>query len=251
MNPALLLLVLQAAAPAEAPRHWRGEIGFGADFHSSDLRSTWSATRAALGYRWARGGVNADFTRSVRFDERDGTIGIEAYLPAGRRTSFYLRTGFTPDAAVLPDLDATFEVAHAFPRGWEGSLRYRRMEYPTESVNIYTGGAGLWRQRWYFRLLGSVVSHAGTTGYSLALGARRYFDPRRPESTLDLFASGGREVVTLGPLVPPDLRLTTTMGARWQRPLTRRTGFSLILSRDTEEEAPGRIGVGVGAYHTW
>jgi YaiO family outer membrane protein len=251
MSPALLLLVLQAATPADTFRHWRGELGAGADFHSTDARSTWTTARAGLGYRWARGGVNAELIRTDRFDQVDQTVGLEAYLPAGRRTALWLRAGVTPDAEVVPDLDLTVEATRAIAQGWEGSLRYRRMEYPTEAVNVFTGGAGLWRGQWYLRLQGSYVPRAEKTGFGVAFAARRYLDPRRIESTLDLFADVGREVVTLAPPQAPDLRLTTTIGGRWQRPLSRRAGLSFLLYRSTEEEAPDRIGTGLMGYLTW
>jgi YaiO family outer membrane protein len=251
MSPALLLLVLQAAAPADTFRHWRGELGVGADFHSTDARSTWTTARAGLGYRWSRGGVNADLIRTHRFDETDQTIGVEAYLPAGRRAALYLRGSFTPDALVVADLDLTIEATRALGAGWEGTLRYRRMEYPTEAVNVFTGGAGRYVKQWYLRFNASFVPREGQTGWATALAARHYFDPRRPESTLDLFADVGREVVTLAPPQAPDLRLTTTIGGRWQRPLSRRAGVSLLLYRSTEEAAPDRIGTGLTAYLTW
>jgi len=247
----VLLLLLQTAAPADTFRHWRGELGVGAEFHDSDARTTWTAARAALGYRWARGGVNADLVRTERFDQVDQTVGVEAYLPAGRRTSFYLRAGVTPEAEVVPEYDLTAEATRGLGGGWEGTLRYRRMEYSTEGVDIISAGVGYYLARWYLRFNGSLAPREGTAGWNTAFAARRYLDPRRPESTLDLFADVGREVVTLAPPQPPDLRLTSTIGARWQHPVARRTGLSVSLYRNTEEEAPSRIGTGVGGYLTW
>lgn len=248
---ATLLLALQVAAPTDTIRHWRGEVGSGADFHSTDERSTWTSARAGLSYRWARSMVKADFVRTERFDLVEQAVGVDAWFPAGRRTSLYVRAALSSHAKVVAESDIFVEGARAFAHGWEGIVRYRHLGYATGVANVATLGVGLWRQQWYLRLLGSVVPWEGSTGASVTFAARHYFDPRRPESTLDLFFDGGRQVVTLAPPLDPALRTTSTLGARWQHPLSRRAGASATLYRSTEEEAPDRIGVGLGGYLTW
>lgn len=246
----LLLFALQLVAPADTRPRWRGDLLLGTDQFEAE-RNAWSLGRATVGYHDGRLGVAADLWSARRFDVTDQGGGIDLALPVGRRTSLYLRGALAPDAAVLPEREGVVEVSTALRRGWDGALRYRRSIYRDREAHAFTVGVGRSRGRWYLRLLGTVVRSDEASGGAVGIRVRRFLDPRRPESSLDFFADAGREIVPLGPLVLPDFRNTTSIGIRWQRPLDPRTGLGLTLYRNTEAQAPSRIGVGIGAYRTW
>lgn len=245
-----LLLALQLAAPADTTPHWRGEVTYGAEFHSRERR-TWQTARTALGYRWSSGALIADLWTATRFGTWDQGGGLEGYFTLGRRLSAYAHAAVAPKATILPRSDLTGEVTLALGSGWGGSARYRRMAFPTERVNILGLGVERYAGRWYLRALGTIVPRTGATGLGLGLRARRYLDPADPDALVDFHADVGREVVIIAPDAPPELRSTASLGVRTQRHLGAAWGIALNLDWSHEERAPNRIGVGTTLFCTW
>jgi YaiO family outer membrane protein len=246
----ILLLALAAASPADTGARWRAEAGYAVEVHSRD-RAAWQTVRTAFGHRWARATLTADLQTASRFGRWEQAGGLETYFAAGRRWSGYARLQVAPGAEVLPRTDASGQLTAAVARGWEATAGYRRMGFSDETVDIVSVGAARYAGVWYLQALGSAVPGHGTTGFGVALLARRYADPDRPDRFIEFRGSAGREVVLLGPATAPDLRATGAAGVRYGTPLARDWGLSVAATWTAEDRVPSRTGVAVSFYRTW
>lgn len=245
-----LLLALQApAAPDTLPR-WRAEAGYALDHHARD-RSDWTRARAALSHRSGATVLLAEGWNAVRFGVTDRGGALELDFRAAPRLGIHLRGEVAPDARVTPTGGVTAAVTRGFPRGWEGTVHYRRMEYPGEGFDLYGAGVGRYRGRWYLRADATLVPHAGAVGATMGLAARRYGGSGDRDDLIELRLGGGREVVTLGAGLPPALRRTTSAALWGTRPLGRGWGGLLSLGWTSEAAAPARVSAGAGVFLRW
>lgn len=245
-----LLLLVQGPAPADTLPHWRGELGLGVDHHTRD-RTDWSQERAALGRRWGTTTVQADLWNARRFGISDQGGGIELYLRPAPRLGIYLRGDAAPGAEVLPRGGVTVSATSGVGRGWEGTLHYRHMAYRADGFDLYGGGFGRYRGRWYLRMDATLVPHAGATGSILGVAARRYGRSGDPDDFIEARIDGGKEVVLLGAGTPPTLRRTLAVAVWGQHELGRGWGVRGSVGWTDEKEVPARSSLGVALLRRW
>ena len=245
-----LLAALQAPTPGDTLPTWRAELAHTVDHHARD-RSDWQLTRALVGHRSGTTVVQADLWRARRFDVTDDGGGIEAYLRPHHLVGVYLRGELAPDAEVMSRGGATVGVTRGWRGGWETGVQYRRMEYADDGFDIYGGGIGRYQGSWYLRLNGSLVPHDGRTGGTVGAALRRYGRGGDLDEFVELRADGGKEIVTLGSGLPPELRSTFSAALWGQRSIGAGWGVRGTAGWTSEAKAPSRVTVGVGVVHRW
>ena len=92
----------------------------------------------------------------VNWARRFGNTGfqyeVDAYPRLPHRTYLYLNIGFSSDPSLFPDLRYAAEAHHSFPKGWEASLGFRRLEFSSSNVTIVTGTAAKYYGNWWISL---------------------------------------------------------------------------------------------------
>ena len=112
-----------------------------------------------------------------RFD-RDGVqFEFDAYPKLPRRNYLYLNLGVS-GSSLFPDLRYGAEIYHNFAHGWEASFGFRRLEFDSSDVTIWTGSLAKYKGNWWISLRPNFVDKADGNSESLGLTARRYFGGR-------------------------------------------------------------------------
>jgi YaiO family outer membrane protein len=226
------------------------EAGYGVEAFARD-RSAWQTASLRAGYRWTGVTAIGEVSLSSRFDRWDRGAAGEAYLAVSRGLSGFARIQIVPEAAVLPRTDIQAGLDRALGGGWEGGVTYRRMGFRGAAIDIVGLAATRYLGRWYLQARGTLVPERGRTGGGIALRARRYRDPDRPDELVEVSAVLGQEVVLLGAGVRPAVRSTASLEARVVRRLSSEWGVSAGLSWAREERVPSRFGARLALRRDW
>ncbi len=229
------------AADTGAPR-WRAALTGGFESFASQ-RTPWSAWDARIERRDGRGTLAAEAVLARRFSLTDGGGAVDAYRVLWSRAYGNVRVVVAPGARVIPRLDASAELYQGVGDGWELSAGYRRLSYAGGGVDVWALSAAKYAGDWYLRARGTLVPTAGTVGGALGLLVRRYLGTS--DDLVDVSASAGKDVVTLGPALL-EVRTTTEAALRVQRFVTARWGLSATATYAGEQGIPTRIGMTVG-----
>jgi len=226
---------------------WRaaGSYGFEA---FTDSRSAWQAATLALSRHGPRLTAIAEADAYRRFDVTDIAAVADVYTVFRRGTYAEWRVQWAPDAEVVAQTEAGFELFHAPGRGWEVSAGYRHGKYVASAVDIANASAAYYVGDWYLRLRGTGAFQSGTQGLSFSVLARRIGG--NPDDLTEVQSGFGEDIVTLGP-GSVDLAPTAFVAARWQRRLTHRFGCSATASWNRQEGIPNRAGLTVGVFTRW
>lgn len=226
---------------------WRAATSYGFEAFT-DSRSPWHAATLALSRHGSRVTAIAEGDAYRRFDITDIAAVADVYTVFRRGTYAEWRVQWAPDAEVVAQTEAGFELFHALARGWEVSAGYRHGEYAASAVDIANASAAHYTGNWYLRLRGTGAFQSGSQGFSFSLLARLIGG--NPDDLAELQGGLGQDIVTLGP-GSVDLAPTAFVAARWQRRLTTRFGGSVTASWNRQEGIPNRAGLTVGIFTRW
>ncbi len=229
------------AADTGAPR-WQASLTGGFESFTSQ-RTPWWAWDARIERRDGHGTLAAEAVLARRFSLTDGGGAADVYQVLWPRAYGNVRVVLAPGARVVPRLDASAELYQGVGAGWELSAGYRRMSYAGGGVDVWAASAAKYAGNWYLRVRGTLVPTAGTVGGALGLLVRRYL--ASSDDLVDVSASAGKDVVTLGPALL-EVRSTTEAALRVQRFVTPRWGLSATATYASEQGIPTRTGVTIG-----
>ena len=226
---------------------WRASTSYG--FEAFDgPRDPWHAASLALSHHSPKLTVITQADAYRRFDVTDVGLVADVYTTFRRGSYAEWRVQYAPDAEVVAQLEAGFELFHAPARGWEFSAGYRYGEYAASVVNVAIAGAAHYTGNWYLRARGTAAFQGGTEGFSGSLLAR--WLGSNPDDLAEIQGGLGQDIVTLGPGLV-DLTPTSFVAARWQRRLTTRFGLSVNGSWNRQEGIPDRAGLAIGVFTRW
>lgn len=226
---------------------WRATASYGFEAFT-DSRSAWHAATLALSRHSPRLTAIAQADAYRRFDLTDVAAVADVYTVFRRGTYAEWRVQWAPDAEVVAQTEAGFELFHAPGRGWEVSAGYRHGEYVASAVDIANASAAYYVGDWYLRARGTAAFQSGSEGLSLSVLARRI--GANPDDLAEVQGGFGEDIVTLGPGLV-DLAPTAFVAARWQRRLTSRFGCSAAASWNRQEGIPNRAGLTLGVFTRW
>jgi YaiO family outer membrane protein len=198
---------------AEEPRAYTRwlSVGYGGERLSNDAPD-WSQQNVRFDSQG--GGVDwfAELARNERFDASDSTLaaGVSVQpLPAWRIGGFLADT---PDADFLPTREHGLEALRSWSRGFGTELRFRRREYPADTVSTYSFTADrylasfrlAWRVDW------SELHGAGSSlGHNLSF---TWYPTERRSIGLAFGAGEEIEKVGLDQLLRTDVESITLTG---------------------------------------
>lgn len=137
-----------------------------------DGRDPWREPQLALRRNTARGPAIVRLSRLSRFGLHDEQIALEGY-PAFRGGYAALGASVGTNGRLYARSALAAELFESLPAAFEGSLGYRRLNFPSH-VSVITGSIGKYYDEYLFGARVNGV-RGGATGTSASLSGRRYF----------------------------------------------------------------------------
>ena len=200
----------QRATEPRAFTRWLA-IGYGGERLSNDTPD-WSQQNVRFDSQGGTVDWFAELARNERFDASDATLaaGVSLQpLPAWRVGGILADT---PDADFLPTREYALEALRSWSRGFGTELRFRRREYPTDTVSTYsfTGDKYVSSFRLAWRVDWSELHGAGSSlGHNLSF---TWYPTDRRSIGLALGAGEEIEKVGLDQLLRTDVESITLTG---------------------------------------
>ncbi len=165
------------------------KVGIDYEFESfDDSTADWQIT--SLDYRrsFGFGSMIARMNYADRFDKNGTQFEVDAYPGLARKTYAFVSLGYST-SSLFPELRYSGEVFHNFPDGWEGSAGFRRLEFSSSDVTIYTGTVAKYFGSYWLSFRPNYVDKADGTSTSGRVSLRRYYGGR--DEYWEVAAGGG------------------------------------------------------------
>jgi tetratricopeptide (TPR) repeat protein len=121
--------------------------------------SDWWAADFEYRRRFGWGSLIGRVNWAKRFGNDGFLYEVDAYPTLPHRTYLWVNLGVSSDPEVFPDVRYGVEAYHNFPKGWEASLGFRRLEFREnlereigKSVTIVTGTVAKYYGDWWISL---------------------------------------------------------------------------------------------------
>jgi len=159
-------------------RRAKNKFGLGYGYTDVDtLSSAWHGASAQLSRRTGLGSVALRANWSRRFDRTATQFEIDAYPRIMDGLYVYLNYGYSADQ-LYPEHRFGGELYANLPRGVELSAGFRRLQFASSEVTIYTGTVAKYVGNWWISLRPYITPKNAGTSQSYALTVRRYFGNR-------------------------------------------------------------------------
>jgi YaiO family outer membrane protein len=182
-----------------ARRHYVGLLDemlpnkFSADYeyesYDEDL-GNWHLLSASYRREMGFGSLIGRVNYADRLDDSGAQFEVDSYPDIGRNGYGYLNFGYS-SSDLFPQYRYGAEYFHAFPRGFEGSLGMRYLDYDTSNVTIYTGTVAKYVGAYWIAWRPNWVEKDSGSSFSNGLAVRRFFGSRYEYAEFSV--SGGVE----------------------------------------------------------
>jgi YaiO family outer membrane protein len=183
-------------APQRTIGAWRWSVAAERERLSNGMPD-WQNYLASFGWRSAGGsGVSLSANRTTRFGTTDDALGADVSFAINRQWQVGVAATFSSAPDFLPEAAYGLNLSRKFDRDWVVNGRWRRRDYPDQSVGAFELGAERYVGKYRFEYafgdswLGSV--HA----FVHRIAADRYADGGR---RLGIVLAAGEEIETVGP----------------------------------------------------
>ncbi len=171
---------VQGAKMFSSLRVRRAKTKFGLGYGYTDvdtLSSAWHGASAQLSRRTGLGSVSLRANWSRRFDSTATQFEIDAYPRIMNGLYAYVNYGYSADR-LYPKHRFGGELYANLPKGVELSAGFRRLQFGSSDVTIYTGTVAKYVGNWWISLRPYITPKTEGTSQSYALTVRRYFGNR-------------------------------------------------------------------------
>lgn len=159
-------------------RRAKTKFGLGYGYTNVDtLSSAWHGASAQLSRRTRLGSFSLRANWSRRFDRTATQFEIDAYPRIMDGLYVYLNYGYSADT-LYPKHRFGGELYANLPKGVELSAGFRRLQFGSSAVTIYTGTVAKYVGNWWISLRPYITPKSIGTSQSYALTVRRYFGNR-------------------------------------------------------------------------
>jgi len=156
----------------------KNKFGLGYGYTDVDtLSSAWHGASAQLSRRTGLGSVSLRANWSRRFDRTATQLEIDAYPRIMDGLYLYVNYGYSADK-LYPKHRFGGELYANLPKGVELSAGFRRLQFGSSDVTIYTGTVAKYVGNWWISLRPYITPKSIGTSRSYALTVRRYFGNR-------------------------------------------------------------------------
>ncbi len=159
-------------------RRAKNKFGIGYGYTDVDtLSDAWHGASAQLSRRTSLGSVSLRANWSQRFGRTATQFEIDAYPRIMDGLYVYVNYGYSADK-LYPKHRFGGELYANLPKGIELSAGFRRLQFGSSDVTIYTGTVAKYVGNWWISLRPYVTPKSIGTSRSYALTVRRYFGNR-------------------------------------------------------------------------
>jgi YaiO family outer membrane protein len=156
----------------------KNKFGMGYGYTEIDtLSNAWHGASAQLSRRTGRGSFTLRANWSQRFDRTATQFEIDAYPRIVDGLYAYVNYGYSADR-LYPTHRMGGELYANLPHGIELSAGFRRLEFESSEVTIYTGTVAKYIGSWWISVRPYITPKAVGTSRSYAATVRRYFGHR-------------------------------------------------------------------------
>jgi len=219
-------------------RRAKNKFGLGYGYTDIDtLSSAWHGASAQLSRRTGLGSISLRANWSRRFDRTATQFEIDAYPRIMDGLYLYVNYGYSADR-LYPEHRFGGELYANLPKGVELSAGFRRLQFASSDVTIYTGTVAKYVGNWWISLRPYITPKSIGTSRSYALTVRRYFGNR--DTFVGLTAGTGSspsDIQDVSDLIRLDSR---KLGMRASWALTDLFILKLGARYGWEEMVPGR-----------
>lgn len=164
---------LFASLRLERMRH---KVGVSYGFTDVDtLHDPWHAGSVQLSRRTGIGTVVARLNYANRFDDNATQYELDAYPKIADGLYAYVNYGYSSSSRLYPNHRYATELYANLPHGIEISAGFRRLEFNSSTVTIYTGTLAKYYGSWWFSFRPYITPKDIGTSRSYSLTIRRYF----------------------------------------------------------------------------
>jgi YaiO family outer membrane protein len=156
--------------------------------HFDDDLGDWHFYSVDYRRAFAFGSLIGRVNYADRFHDTGTQYEIDAYPEVGENGYAYLNFGVS-SSRLFPDYRYGAEYFHSLPKGWEGSLGFRMLDFDTNNVWIYTGTIAKYLGNYWIAWRPNYVDKDDGSSFSNGVAARRYFGSRWEYA--EISASGG------------------------------------------------------------
>lgn len=230
------------------PPWWEADVTVAGESFTSRL-SAWQWHTAALRYRGKSASHGLEFFTARRFDRWNSGVAVEESRTVGRGAYVAGRAQFAPGATIMARSDLSIDWYQSVGKGWEIVPSARLMSFPRERVPILGVGLGRYTGLWYVGGRLSRSNRSGEQGVTTTAQVRRYVADASPDF-FDATIAYGHDLTVVGPSTVGTLR-TSSAALRGQRMISRRVGFSLVVTYDVNAALPDRRGGVITTFVRW
>jgi YaiO family outer membrane protein len=205
-------------------------VDFGMEWFD-DGTDPWQQGRIAYRRYMSWGSLVGRLNLARRFGKNGSQFEVDAYPDVAANTYAYLNVGVS-SGGLFPELRYGAELFHNFKGGWEGSLGFRRLDFESNGVTIYTGSVSKYQGKYWIELRPQYVTKLSGRSFSGRVRVRRFFNDRFEFIELSAGTGSGsdRDLV----VEPADL-ISRSIRFEYRRRLKHRLIFKVIVGAGSED----------------
>lgn len=224
----------------------------------NEIRSTWHTLNVFLKRDVTWGTWALETIWANRFDQNDFALGGHIWYDLWEGSYIHTRAMVGTMQRVLPTvdlfaewfqvLDDWTEKIHKDEKGWEASLRYRLMSFPTDTIHFYGGGLKKTHDKLSLRGRIEMVMAEETDGIIHTLQLRYQF---AEDDFVELIGGFGEQELVIGDGPILQNRDNYFYGARVETFLTKSAGIIGGVNFFSEDGGPDGWGITAGYQVRW
>ena len=143
----------------------------------NDSTDPWEMTTLSYRREFAWGSVIPRLNIARRFNKNDVQFELDSYPKVGEKMYAYLNFGVSGEE-LFPQVRYGAELYRNFPKAWEGSLGFRRLEFESGGVTILTGTIARYIGKYWIQFRPQFVTKSSGESFSGRIRIRRFFNGR-------------------------------------------------------------------------
>jgi len=143
----------------------------------NDSTDPWEMTTLSYRREFAWGSLIPRLNIARRFNKNDVQFELDSYPKVGEKMYAYLNFGVSGED-LFPQVRYGAELYRNFPKAWEGSLGFRRLEFESGGVTILTGTIARYIGKYWIQFRPQFVTKSSGESFSGRIRIRRFFNGR-------------------------------------------------------------------------
>jgi YaiO family outer membrane protein len=143
----------------------------------NDSTDPWEMTTLSYRREFGWGSIIPRLNIARRFNKNDVQFELDSYPKVGEKMYAYLNFGVSGEE-LFPQIRYGAELYRNFPKAWEASLGFRRLEFESGGVTIYTGTIARYIGKFWIQFRPQFVTKNSGDSFSGRIRIRRFLNGR-------------------------------------------------------------------------